>query len=112
MDTLSLQLFNERVDRLDRCSLAKRMDENPHYQLNYEKMINRQWVSIDGISEDEIDSFVLNVRLLIQDNDGFSIRCLEPELSCSSGTSHRTYTPTLMRHHGRCFLLSPRLRSL
>jgi len=38
MDLLPLRLFNEKVDRLDRCRLAKRM-ENPQYQLQYDKMI-------------------------------------------------------------------------
>jgi hypothetical protein len=76
MNNLCLVLFNERVDRLDRCKLTKRMDENPHYKLDYEQMINRRWVSVGGITEDDIDAFVLNIRLLIQDKDGFSIRCL------------------------------------
>lgn len=76
MDNFCLDLFNERVDRLDRCKLAKRMDENPQYTFNYEQMIKRQWISVGDITEDDIDAFVLNVRLLIQDNDGFSIRCL------------------------------------
>lgn len=80
MNNSRLRLFNERVDRLDRCKLAKRMDENPHYKLDYEQMIKRQWISVDDITEDDIDAFVLNVRLLIQDNDGFSIRCLAEEV--------------------------------
>jgi len=71
-----LHLFNERVDRLDRCKLAKRMDEDPHYKADYEQMVKRQWISVDGITEDDIDAFVLNVRPLIQDNDGYSIHCL------------------------------------
>ena len=73
MDLLPLHLFNEKVDRLDRCRLAKRM-ENPQYQLQYDKMINRNWIAADGITEDDVDAFVLNLRLLIQDGDGFSIR--------------------------------------
>jgi hypothetical protein len=52
------------------------MDENPHYKLNYKQMIKRQWISVDSITEDDIDAFALNIRVLIQDNDGFSIRCL------------------------------------
>lgn len=80
MNNSRLHLFNERVDRLDRCKLAKRMDENPHYKLDYEQMIKHQWISVDDITEDDIDAFVLNVRLLIQDNDGFSIRCLAEEV--------------------------------
>jgi hypothetical protein len=72
-------LFNERVDRLDRSSLSERM-ENPHYKLDYERMIKRQWVSVDGVTEDIVDAFVLNLRLLIQNNDGFSIHSLAKDV--------------------------------
>jgi hypothetical protein len=56
------------------------MDDNPHYNGVYEQIIKRQWISLDGITEDDIDSFVLNVRLLMQDNDGYSIQCLANEV--------------------------------
>lgn len=68
-----LVLFYERIDRFDRSSLAKRM-ANPHYTLNYNRMINREWISADRVTEDDINTFVLNVRLLVQDGDGISIR--------------------------------------
>lgn len=70
-----LFLFNERVDRLDRTTLAKRLGD-PQYTLSYHRMMNREWISADGVSEDDVDAFVLNVRLLIQDRDGISIRKL------------------------------------
>jgi len=73
MDLQAIVLFNERVDRLDRTALTQRM-ENPHYRLDYNRMINQEWISADGVTEDAVDAFVLNVRLLIQDGDGFSIR--------------------------------------
>jgi hypothetical protein len=71
MDILHLRLFNEKVDRLDRCHLAKRM-ENHEYHFKTEKLINKEWISADGVSEDDIDAFVLNLRLLIQPRDGIS----------------------------------------
>ena len=71
----ALHRFNERADRLDRSALATRM-ENAHYQLDYRRTMRGEWISVDGVCEDGIDSFVLNVRLLVQDGDGFSIRCL------------------------------------
>jgi len=85
MDLLPLRLFNEKVDRLDRCRLAKRM-ENPQYQLQYDKMINRDWIAADGITEDDVDSFVLNLRLLIQDRDGFSIRRIYEDIYSQNDT--------------------------
>jgi hypothetical protein len=72
----SLYLFNERVDRLDRTALAKRM-QGTTYKLDYDRMMKRQWISLDGVTEDDVDAFVLNLRVLIQDEpDRISIRCL------------------------------------
>jgi hypothetical protein len=56
--------------------------ENSQYHLQYEKMIKRQWIAADGITEDDIDAFVLNLRLLIQDRDGFSIRRIYKDIYC------------------------------
>jgi len=75
MSDTSLKLFNERVERLERSTLAKRMAK-PHYNLDYDRMINRQFVSAEGITEDAVDAFVCSIRLLIQSRDGFSIQCL------------------------------------
>jgi hypothetical protein len=75
MDIIPLILFNEKVDRLERCALTKRM-ATPRYVIQYDKIMNREWIAFDNISEDDLDAFVLNLRLLIQDSDGFSIRCL------------------------------------
>ena len=72
-------LFNKRVDRLNRSALAMRM-ENPHYTLDYKRMIRQEWISVDGVTEDDVDAFILSVRLLIQDRDGFSIRRLAEDV--------------------------------
>jgi hypothetical protein len=71
MDLITLQLFNEKVDRLDRCRLAKRM-ETRKFHFQSDKQRNREWISVDDVSEDDVDAFVLNLRLLIQPRDGFS----------------------------------------
>jgi hypothetical protein len=75
MDTIALKLFNEKVSRLEASRLAQRMS-NPKYQIQYDKVASGQWIAADGIEPDDVDAFVLNLRLLVQDNDGFSIRCL------------------------------------
>ncbi|MEO7860567.1 MAG: hypothetical protein ABIU05_09000, partial [Nitrospirales bacterium] len=49
---------------------------DPQYTLDYDRMMRRQWISVNGVTEDDIDAFVLNFRLLVQDRDGFSIRSL------------------------------------
>ncbi|MDR4497844.1 MAG: hypothetical protein MRK02_08000 [Candidatus Scalindua sp.] len=38
--------------------------------------MNLDWIAVDDVSQDDVDAFVLNLRLLIQDSDGFSIHCL------------------------------------
>ena len=83
MLTLKLFLFNERMERLERCKLTKIM-ENPNYKLDYDRMMERQWISINGIEEDDVDAFILNLRLLIQDRDGFSIRRLAEDIYADS----------------------------
>ena len=75
MDIIPLILFNEKVDRLERCGLTKRM-ATPKYIIQPDKIMGREWIAFDNVSEDDLDAFVLNLRLLIQDRDGFSIRCL------------------------------------
>ena len=75
MDITPLILFNSKVDRLDNCRLSKRM-ANQHYHIQHDKIMNLDWVAVDGVSQDDVDAFVCNLRLLIQDRDGFSIQCL------------------------------------
>lgn len=75
MDITPLILFNNKVDRLDNCRLAARM-ANQHYHIQHDKIMNLDWVAVDGVNQDDIDAFVCNLRLLIQDRDGFSIRCI------------------------------------
>lgn len=75
----ALSRFNETVDLLARSALAKLM-ASPHYTLDYQKMMRREWISADGLTEDAVHAFVLKVRLLVQDHDGFSIRRLAEDI--------------------------------
>lgn len=81
--TQTLILFNEKVDRLTRSELAKRM-ENPQYKLDYERMGKKEWISVNGVTEDAVDAFALNIRLLVQDRDGISIRKLAEDVYVDS----------------------------
>ena len=75
MNLLPLQLFNDRVERLEQTRLSGSLSKASH-TLPYEKVMNRQWVAADDIVPDDVDSFVLHLRLLLQNGDGFSIDCL------------------------------------
>jgi hypothetical protein len=80
----ALDLFNDRVARLERSGLALRMQE-PHYKLDLDRVTRGDWISLRGVSEDAVDAFVLHVRLLSQDSDGFSIRRLAEDVYCGPG---------------------------
>ena len=41
-----------------------------------EKIISGDWLAHENLREEDLDSFCLTLRLLIQDKDGFSIRCI------------------------------------
>ena len=58
----------------------------PHYVLDYERMAKREWISVDGVNEDAVDAFVLHIRLLTQDQDGFSIRRLAEDVYSEAST--------------------------
>jgi hypothetical protein len=75
MDIMPFILFNEKVNRIERCRLTERM-ATPRYKIQHDKIMDLEWIAFDDVSEDDVDAFVLNLRLLIQDGDGFSIRCL------------------------------------
>ena len=75
IDTRVIEMFNAKVDRLDRTRLATRMAK-ANYRLDSERIVNGDWIAINGITEDDVDAFVLNLRCLLQDGDGFSVNCL------------------------------------
>ena len=68
MDITPLILFNEKVNRIDNCRLTKRMDK-PNYKIQHDKIMNLDWIAVDDVTPDDVDAFVCNLRLLIQDRD-------------------------------------------
>ena len=75
MNAIPLQLFNERVTRLHETQLGKKI-AIPTFYISIEDILNGQWCQAAGINRDDVDAFVLNLRLIVQDKDGFSINCL------------------------------------
>lgn len=59
MDIIPLILFNEKVDRLETCGSTKRM-ATPRYIIQPDKIMDREWIAFDNVSEDDLDAFVLN----------------------------------------------------
>jgi hypothetical protein len=59
MELLPLILFNEKVDRLERCRLTERL-KDPHFSLQPERALNREWIAFDNVSEDDVVSTVFS----------------------------------------------------
>ncbi len=75
MDLIPLMLFNERADRLRESSFLKWLNKSQKKPRKQDIDVGR-WLSYEGLRPDDLDAFCLNLRLLIQDRDGYSINCL------------------------------------
>jgi hypothetical protein len=63
---------------------AKRLESSPFWawmtssrgEPDWKRVLAGDWLAHDQLKAEELDSFCLNLRLLIQDRDGFSLRCI------------------------------------
>ena len=78
MDLTPLKLFNERAERLKRSRFLEWLNKSPK-EPRKEAIISGDWLAYEGLRPDDLDAFCLNLRLLMQDRDGYSIRCLSKE---------------------------------
>lgn len=76
MDTRPLELFNQRAKRLKESRFLTWLLTSGNKQPDLARLQAGDWLAYEGLSPDDLDSFCLNLRLLIQDGDGYSIRCL------------------------------------
>jgi hypothetical protein len=74
-------LFLDRAERLERSPFWAWM-QTRRGQPDWGKVLAGDWLAHDKLKVEELDSFCLNLRLLIQDRDGFSLRCMR-ELSAA-----------------------------
>lgn len=68
----SLVLFVERAHKLENSSFWRWLN-NRHGPSDIEKIAAGEWLAHDGLSQDALEAFCLNLRFLIQPRDGFSI---------------------------------------
>lgn len=68
-----LVLFVETAYKLEKSPFWK-WASHRRGSSNMERIIAGDWLAHDGLSPEALDSFCLTLRLLIQDQDGFSIR--------------------------------------
>jgi hypothetical protein len=68
-----LILFVEKTHRLETSAFWSWVSSKKGAPV-IERIIEGDWLAHDGLSTDALDAFCLNLRFLIQDRDGFSIR--------------------------------------
>jgi len=68
----NLVLFVERAYKLETSSFWQWLS-NRRGPSNIEKIVAGEWLAHDGLSEDSLEAFCLNLRFLIQPRDGFSV---------------------------------------
>jgi len=58
--------------------LRNKHPKNP----DMKRIMAGDWLAYEGLTSDDLDAFCLNLRLLIQDRDGYSLRCLAELYKC------------------------------
>ena len=71
-----LKQFNLRARYLAESRFLQWIQAGGSKQPNLPELLAGKWLVYEGLHREDLDSFILNLRLLIQDRDGFSIRCL------------------------------------
>lgn len=71
-----LQLFNKRARYLAESRFIKWLETHGNKQPDMARLVLGDWLVFEGLHREDLDSFFLNFRLLIQDRDGFSIESL------------------------------------
>ncbi|MCK6405941.1 MAG: hypothetical protein L6Q60_07975 [Rhodocyclaceae bacterium] len=69
----ALILFAEKAYKLENSPFWKWVSSR-RGPSDIERIVAGDWLAHDGLSPEALDSFCLTLRLLIQDQDGFSIR--------------------------------------
>jgi hypothetical protein len=72
----ALYLFNEKAEKLKRCSFTRSVSEKRVITISY-KEDGSLGVERKGPDEESIDAFVLTYRFFCQDNEGSSFRNME-----------------------------------
>ncbi|WPC67345.1 hypothetical protein SBP18_02260 [Rhodoferax ferrireducens] len=67
------ELFLERALRLEGSRFWAWL-RTPKGEVDLQRFADGNWLAHPNLNQDELESFCLNLRLLIQDQDGFSIR--------------------------------------
>lgn len=67
------ELFLERALRLEESRFWGWLN-TPQGEVDLQRFAEGNWLAHPNLSVDELEAFCLNLRLLIQDQDGFSIR--------------------------------------
>jgi hypothetical protein len=81
-----LILFVEKAYKLETSPFWKWLNTR-HGPPHIEQIVAGDWLAHDGLRPEALDSFCLTLRLLIQDQDGFSIRKIAMKANTWPGSS-------------------------
>ena len=76
-DRASLRLFCERIDRIKRTQLIRQIEEHGLHVEIWELPDGKIEPKFPPINETEIDAFLFNWRLMVNDKDKISVRCIK-----------------------------------
>jgi hypothetical protein len=75
-DELLLKLFNTRARILEESRFLNWLRTHGNKQPNMARLLAGDWLAFEGLHREDLDSFFLHLRTLIQNRDGYSICCL------------------------------------
>lgn len=102
-----IKLFNYFIDKAYKLETSPfwAWVKKPMKEYNIDEIKSGNWLAHEGLKEEELDSFCLTLRLLIQDKDGFSIRCIKN----ITNTMPNIYEPHLSEILNECEILKREL---
>lgn len=81
-DLKPLKLFNLRAQRLEQSKFMDWLRNKHPKNPDMKRIMAGDWLAYEGLTADDLDAFCFNLRLLIQDRDGYSLRCLAEYYKC------------------------------
>ena len=74
--TKDVKLFVEVVAKLEESPFRKWIKQKGH-ETNYQLLFDKSLIKRTGLREEDLESFCLNLRLIIQNRDNMSIDCMK-----------------------------------
>lgn len=99
----TLELFVEKLDKLERSTFLKKLLSNSQMAINYDHKSGLKCERV-GPNEENIDAFVLTFRFFIQNNESISISNLQKIFDSEAVTISEGLEFTILRNELNLFL--------